>query len=68
MVAPADGYGFAQGYTWATGNPADSAREIAGMLVEVIEKHPATPTTRLIRPSLVTRASHGPVPVSLRKI
>ena len=31
VVAPADGYGFAQGYTWATGNPADSAREIAAV-------------------------------------
>ena len=31
VVAPAEGYGFAQGYTWATGNPADSAREIAAV-------------------------------------
>lgn len=31
VVAPADGYGFAQGYTWATGNPGDASREIAAV-------------------------------------
>lgn len=44
-----------------------SAREIAGMLVDVIEKRPAESTTRLIRPALVTRASHGPVPEQSRR-
>lgn len=39
-----------------------AAREIAGMLVQVIENRPATPLTRLIRPTLVARGSHGPVP------
>lgn len=56
------------GLTTFEARTRDSAREIAGMLVEIIEKRPATPTTRLIRPSLVARASHGPVPVSMRKI
>lgn len=31
VVAPADGYGFAQGYTWATGSQADASREIAAV-------------------------------------
>jgi hypothetical protein len=31
VTAPADGYGFAQGYTWATGSPADASREIAAV-------------------------------------
>lgn len=39
-----------------------AAREIAGMLVSVIEDRPAVPLTRLIRPKLVARASHGPAP------
>ncbi|MGN6489916.1 MAG: LacI family DNA-binding transcriptional regulator [Devosia sp.] len=39
-----------------------SAREIAAMLVEVIEKKPATALTKLIAPTLVARSSHGPAP------
>ncbi|WP_395307757.1 beta-galactosidase [Mycobacterium sp. AMU20-3851] len=31
VVAPADGYGFAQGYTWATGDRNDVRREIAAV-------------------------------------
>lgn len=31
VTAPADGYGFAQGYTWATGSQADASREIAAV-------------------------------------
>jgi len=31
VVAPTDGYGFAQGYTWATGDPDDTRREIAAV-------------------------------------
>ena len=38
-----------------------AAREIAGMLVQVIENRPEPPLTRLIRPTLVARGSHGPV-------
>jgi LacI family transcriptional regulator len=32
------------------------------MLVEVITKKPAKPLTRLIRPALVARGSHGAAP------
>lgn len=39
-----------------------AAREIAEMLIQVIEQRPATPLTRLLRPALVARASHGPAP------
>lgn len=46
----------------------DSARDIAGMLVQVIEKKSARPITRLIAPKFVARASHGPVPQTIRKI
>lgn len=38
------------------------AREIAQMLVDVIETRPDQPMTRLIRPKLILRASHGPAP------
>lgn len=38
------------------------AREIAGMLLTVIEQRPEKPLTRLVRPTLTLRASHGPVP------
>ncbi|MHA3023216.1 hypothetical protein ACXPWS_23505 [Mycobacterium sp. BMJ-28] len=31
VAAPADGYGFAQGYTWATGSQSDASREIAAV-------------------------------------
>jgi LacI family transcriptional regulator len=39
-----------------------AAREIAEMLIQVIEHKPAEPLTRLLRPTLVMRASHGPAP------
>lgn len=39
-----------------------SARDIADLLVEVIQNRPTTPVSRLIRPDLVLRASHGPAP------
>jgi LacI family transcriptional regulator len=38
------------------------AREIADMLLTIIADKPAAPLTRLIRPTLVARASHGPAP------
>jgi LacI family transcriptional regulator len=38
------------------------AREIAEMLLTVIEEKPAKPLTRLVRPTLTARASHGPAP------
>lgn len=50
------------GLTTFEARTRDSAREIADMLVEVIEKKPEEPPTRLIRPALVARASHGPAP------
>lgn len=50
------------GLTTFEARTRDSARDIAKMLVEVIEKKPTEPLTQLIRPALVKRASHGPVP------
>jgi LacI family transcriptional regulator len=50
------------GLTTFEARTRDSAREIADMLVEVIERKPEEPPTRLIRPALVARASHGPAP------
>jgi LacI family transcriptional regulator len=50
------------GLTTFEARTRDSAREIAHMLVEIIEKKAAAPLTRLIEPKLVTRASHGPAP------
>jgi LacI family transcriptional regulator len=38
------------------------AREIAGMLLAVIAGTSGGPVTRLIKPTLVARASHGPAP------
>ncbi len=55
------------GLTTFEARTRESAREIAGMLVDVIEKRPAGPLTKLIRPTLVARASHGPAPESARK-
>jgi LacI family transcriptional regulator, galactose operon repressor len=52
------------GLTTFEARARESAREIAHMLVEVIAKRPAHPLTRLIRPTLVARASHGPAPAS----
>jgi LacI family transcriptional regulator len=40
----------------------DCAREIAEMLLTVIEERPGTPPSRVLRPTLVARASHGPAP------
>ncbi len=39
-----------------------SAREIAHLLVDVIENRAAQPVARLVRPELVLRSSHGPAP------
>jgi LacI family transcriptional regulator len=52
------------GLTTFEARTRDSAREIAGMLVDIIEKRSAGPATRLIRPKLVPRASHGPAPTT----
>jgi LacI family transcriptional regulator len=52
------------GLTTFEGRTRESAREIAGMLVRIIEEAPTEPLTRLIRPALVARASHGPAPQS----
>lgn len=38
------------------------AREIAEMLLTVIEERPEKPLTRMVRPTLTPRASHGPAP------
>lgn len=43
------------------------AREIAEMLLTVIEERPERPLTRLVRPILTARASHGPAPRAKRK-
>lgn len=40
----------------------NSARNIAHMLVDLIEGQESEPQTRLVRPNLVIRASHGPAP------
>lgn len=45
-----------------------SAREIGNMLIGVIESRPTKPLTRLIKPTLVARASHGPASKGSRKI
>jgi LacI family transcriptional regulator len=56
------------GLTTFEARTRDMAREIAGLLVEVIGNKAAEPRTRLLRPKLVSRASHGPVPDVVRKI
>lgn len=56
------------GLTTFEANTRDTAREMAGLLVDVIEKHPVEPIQKLIRPTMVARASHGPAPSHLRKI
>lgn len=56
------------GLTTFEARTRESAREIAAMLVEVIERKQAEPLTRLIAPKLVARASHGPVPDTVRKL
>ena len=50
------------GLTTFEASTRDSARQIAGMLVEIIENRTAEPIQKLIRPTLVPRASHGPAP------
>lgn len=50
------------GLTTFEARTRDSAREIAEMLVAIIEEQPEQPLTRLIQPRLVARGSHGPVP------
>ena len=56
------------GLTTFEARTRESAREIAGMLVEVIEKRPPTALTKLIAPKLVARSSHGPVPDKVQKL
>lgn len=41
-----------------------AGREIGEMLIEVIEGRNREPLKKLIRPALVSRASHGPVPTT----
>lgn len=50
------------GLTTFDANIRSSARLIADMLVDVIEGRAETTLTRLVRPELVLRASHGPAP------
>lgn len=52
------------GLTTFDAKTRSSATEIAHMLVEIIENPGAAPLHRLVRPELVLRASHGPVPAS----
>jgi LacI family transcriptional regulator len=54
------------GLTTFEARAREAAREIAHMLVEIITKKPAKPLTRLIRPALVARGSHGAAPEALR--
>jgi LacI family transcriptional regulator len=56
------------GLTTFEARTRESAREIASMLVQVIEKKPSEPLTRLVAPKLVPRASHGPVPEGAHKL
>jgi LacI family transcriptional regulator len=44
-----------------------SAVDIAHLLVEIIENRGTEPVSRLVRPDLVLRASHGPVPKKPRQ-
>ena len=50
------------GLTTFDGRIGDCAREIAAMALRAIENPAAPPETRLIRPALVLRGSHGPAP------
>jgi LacI family transcriptional regulator len=56
------------GLTTFEAHTRESAREIAGMLVDVIQKKSAEPRTKLIAPEFVSRASHGPVPEIVRRV
>lgn len=40
----------------------DASRSLGEMLVTIIREKPARPLTRLLKPKLVGRASHGPAP------
>jgi LacI family transcriptional regulator len=40
----------------------DTAEGIAGMVVRALDAPDAPPETRLVRPRLVLRGSHGPAP------
>ncbi len=44
-----------------------AGRQIGEMLIEVIEGRNSAPLTRLITPTLVSRASHGPAPTTKRQ-
>lgn len=44
----------------------ECAREAAGMLLAVIADPSKTPLTKLVRPTLAARASHGPAPKASR--
>lgn len=46
----------------------EASREIAGMLITMIEDRPEEPPTRLVRPRLVARASHGPAPQAAHRL
>ena len=50
------------GLTTFDAQTRQAAREISEMLIQVIEKQPEEPLTRLIKSVLVPRASHGPAP------
>ena len=41
-----------------------AAREMAEMMMTVIETKPTEPITRLVKPKFVARASHGPAPTN----
>lgn len=44
-----------------------AGRQIGAMLIEVIERRNTAPTTKLITPTLVSRASHGQAPAMKRQ-
>jgi LacI family transcriptional regulator len=52
----------APGLTTFDADTRSNAREIAHMLVKIIEERPEAPMGRLIKPTLVARSSHGPAP------
>lgn len=45
----------------------EASRSLGEMLVTLIREKPAKPLTRLLKPKLVARASHGPVPSTYNK-
>lgn len=50
------------GLTTFDGRIGQCAREIAATALRAIDRPEAPPETRLIRPALVLRGSHGPAP------